>query len=843
MDVWVPKTQPSKIGRAQRRKTGEAEKPCVAAAPDYALGADAPAQPGRGEPNVRTSLSLLCCLAITGLVTAAPPTDNPVASYYSDDRGYPAWTDRVKWANVIDMKVYAKGKTNFEKFENARDELAAKGGGVLYYPAGTYGFSEGPFDGPSGRGLMLPSGVVIRGEAPVGKAAAVAGTPAEPEAGKLDLPTTFVFGFKRRANAIDAGKRLTLVLDGGEIRAQRRGKQPVRYEAAELILGFGLDNGKIATNVKAFRRGYGRDVWMGKAKISTSGETTKLAVELTILDKDKADAASYEIEFTRSGKTVAGRFSGTCRGRAARGKVTGWELDIRGETPRDWNLIGLAPPAGGAVKDVNNVGIAWVHLVGAVVYFGPDVTWGETWASARSWKSRYVKKAWANRKPDGTHPWDPFAGGGGTFVGSGAGRLVLGCVLEQAAVLNESVTMGRPDNRDGFGEGGYYMHKFGPRISAYGSNVLIANNVLPISRGRNFKYAQTTRRTFPSGKGGSMGFDPPRRSVVLFDYNKTLGVEVNKSLLGLTKDSPTGKAGAGFFAEGVAVIDNWVYNNGHKGFNVSGSWVTIARNHNERQMLREGWDPERIGGWELTLDGHLESSPGGNGAISDNLSRAFDLSGRNLWVHRNTYNNTGSDPGNDGEGILCQAHGGSQVFSWAITYNRHDKGSGEIGYIGGWDVNMAGALFGWNVVPGWIGATKVAERASADTAFVANRAAGGVKAMKGAQVGDGPAKPTPPADVKAAIYKGSAVKITWKDKCDGEAGYRVDRRIADGKWRAIAYRPPQITGHADNPPAWIDFLAPSGKTLVYRVVALNAADNDTGASTPTAGVTISPPNK
>jgi len=30
---------------------------------------------------------------------------------------------------------------------------------------------------------------------------------------------------------------------------------------------------------------------------------------------------------------------------------------------------------------------------------------------------------------------------------------------------------------------------------------------------------------------------------------------------------------------------------------------------------------------------------------------------------------------------------------------------------------------------------------------------------------------------------------------------------------------------------------------VYRVVALNAADNDTGASTPTAGVTISPPNK
>lgn len=66
---------------------------------------------------------------------AAPPTDNPVASYYgADPLGYPAWTDSIKWANVIDMKTYATGGTESEKFENARDELAAKGGGVLYYP-------------------------------------------------------------------------------------------------------------------------------------------------------------------------------------------------------------------------------------------------------------------------------------------------------------------------------------------------------------------------------------------------------------------------------------------------------------------------------------------------------------------------------------------------------------------------------------------------------------------------------------------------------------------------------------------------------------------------------------
>ena len=61
----------------------------------------------------------------------------------------------------------------------------------------------------------------------------------------------------------------------------------------------------------------------------------------------------------------------------------------------------------------------------------------------------------------------------------------------------------------------------------------------------------------------------------------------------------TGKAGKGYFSEGVVVVDNHVYNHGHKGFNVSGDGVVIARNHNERQMLKEGWDPERIGGFGI----------------------------------------------------------------------------------------------------------------------------------------------------------------------------------------------------------------------------------------------------
>jgi len=662
-----------------------------------------------------TFCSFYAVLVATLGLAAPQPRDNPVATFYAGDAGYPAWTDQIQWGNVIDMSTFDKGKTAFERFEKARDQLAARGGGVLYYPAGVHDFSEGPFDGPKGRGLMLRSGVVIRGEAPAGRPLATSE--------KLSPPTKFVFGFKHRSNAIDLG-------DSGSVKP---------------------------------------------------------------------------------------------------------------ETPRDWNVIGLMPGRGKRVSDVENVGVAWVHLVGGVIYFGPDIEWGETWAAAGSWKSPYVKKRWANRKPDGTHPWDPFTGGGKSVAGIGKGRLVFGCKLEHAAVLNESVKMGRPDYPDGFGEDGYYMHKFGARIGVYGKHVFVANNRLPISRGRNFKYRQTTRRTFPAGKGSSMGFDPPRESTVFFDYNKTVAVQINKTMLGLTKNSPTGRAGAGFFAESVAVIDNYVFNNGHKGFDVSGTWVTIARNHNERCMLREGKDPEGIGDWELTLDGHLESSPGGNGAISDNLSRAFDLAGRNVWVHRNSFNNLGSDPGNDGEGILCQAHGGSQILSWAITYNQHDKGSGETGYIGAWDVNTAGALFGWNKLPGWVGSINVGKRTSTDASFVGNRAGKGLKPMKGAQVGDVAGNLAPPKGVRAETSEGVAVRVAWTDASDNEAGFRVDRKVAGGKWTPIAYRPPRIQGDANNPQVWMDYLAPPGKSLVYRVVAIDSKDSDRGASEPSSPVVLTVP--
>lgn len=773
--------------------------------------------------NVHVVVLLLFALSSQLCVQAEPPTDNAVASYYTGPEGYPAWTGQIRWSNVIDMSQYPHGHSNFERFENARDELAAKGGGVLYYPGGVYDFSDGPFDGPNGRGLMLRSGVVIRGESPAQDAPATTG--------RLQLPTKFRFGFKRRNNAIDAGRRMTLVLSDGDVRARKRGNRPATYDRADLILSFAVAHDEIQRQIKAFPAGRTREQWTGTAAIHRTGQTMKLDVELPISEQDKVEKARYEITLNNVGDECKGDFTGVCRGRTIKGPVEGRFITITPETPRHWNLIGLMPEPGERISNVNNVGVAWVHLVGGVIYFGPDIEWGDTWVTAQSWKSPYVKQAWSNRVPDGTHPWDPFAGGGTTFAGSGSGRLVFGCVLEDAAVVNDMVKMGRPDYKDGFGKDGYYMHKFGPRVAAYGSHVFVANNLLPQSTGRNFKYRQTTRRTFPRG-GAGMGFDPPRESIVLFDYNKTPGIEINKSLLGLTKGSMTGQAGNGYFRPGIVVVDNYVYNNGHKGFDISGSWVTIARNHNERHMLVEGWDPERIGGWELTLDGHMESSPGGNGAISDNLSRAFDLGGRNLWVHKNTYNNLGSNPGNDGEGILCQAHGGSHLYSWAVTYNVHEKGHGETGYIGAWDVDAVGALFGWNALPGWVGAINVANRDAADVAFAANQAGRGVKPMKGAQIGNTPGHLRAPVNVKLEVIDDIAVCIAWDDASDNEVGFRIDRRIEDLGWRAIAYRPPSIEGHKDNPQIWIDYCAPAGKPLTYRVAAIDSKDDNKAASEP-----------
>lgn len=88
-----------------------------------------------------------------------PPTDNPITTFYGAN--YFPWTDDLAWANVYNILDYggvADGVTdNGAAFKAARDAAAAQGGGVVYFPTGTYAFADT---------IALANGVVLRGDDP-----------------------------------------------------------------------------------------------------------------------------------------------------------------------------------------------------------------------------------------------------------------------------------------------------------------------------------------------------------------------------------------------------------------------------------------------------------------------------------------------------------------------------------------------------------------------------------------------------------------------------------------------------------------------------------------------------
>jgi hypothetical protein len=83
---------------------------------------------------------------------AAVPTDNPTA------RLKEAWTDKLPWQTVVDV-TQSPGKDWDARFENAQKMLSSGGGGVVYFPAGTYEFKDS---------LRLKDGILLRGADPAG---------------------------------------------------------------------------------------------------------------------------------------------------------------------------------------------------------------------------------------------------------------------------------------------------------------------------------------------------------------------------------------------------------------------------------------------------------------------------------------------------------------------------------------------------------------------------------------------------------------------------------------------------------------------------------------------------
>jgi hypothetical protein len=110
---------------------------------------------------MRTSSTSLYLAAAAAAVLAsaagAPaadmtPADNPAAAYQL------GWTDDIRWSRAVGIGDFP-GKDWDEKAEAAQKAVAAKGGGVVYFPPGSYEFKQS---------IKLQSGVVLRGAAPAG---------------------------------------------------------------------------------------------------------------------------------------------------------------------------------------------------------------------------------------------------------------------------------------------------------------------------------------------------------------------------------------------------------------------------------------------------------------------------------------------------------------------------------------------------------------------------------------------------------------------------------------------------------------------------------------------------
>ncbi len=92
-------------------------------------------------------------LWLPGIVRAASaPTTNPTAALRL------AWTDKLRWDAVVDLTgVVDDDEFWDERLERAQQAVTEKGGGVVFFPAGTYRFRED---------IRLRSGVILRGSEP-----------------------------------------------------------------------------------------------------------------------------------------------------------------------------------------------------------------------------------------------------------------------------------------------------------------------------------------------------------------------------------------------------------------------------------------------------------------------------------------------------------------------------------------------------------------------------------------------------------------------------------------------------------------------------------------------------
>jgi hypothetical protein len=357
---------------------------------------------------------------------------------------------------------------------------------------------------------------------------------------------------------------------------------------------------------------------------------------------------------------------------------------------------------------------------------------------------------------------------------------------------------------------------------------------------------------------------PARIDTILYDYGCTIGIDVNKSLASQYINRCNLKNGP-YYEQDVIIQDNWVYNHGNKAYEFAGKWVIARRNTNSRDYLKQNAPFLNVpAGWHIAIDGFLRANQ-----IDDNMSRFMDFGGWNLWMDSNWWNNAGSDPGNDGEGMLIQRHGAVEAFSFAYTNNGQGP-DGETSYLSVYNVHTFGLLQYNNRIRGQVGTMNSGNDTLADIACVMNRNRQGQPIV--AQVPNAmllmdflnscnlPA-PTPPIGLTIEPdTSGMAMVISYQDNTPNEFGYLIERRaVGTSNWATVAYRPRdesntvwEYNGNDNgrrnldcsvgplemNPTQWYDFLAPRNVQLEYRVTALDCNMSQSGSSpvTPATGV-------
>ena len=143
---------------------------------------------------VRTSFLLAAAgIWLPQFSYAVPPADDPLAGLDL------AWTAKLPWDVVFDLTTMSgSGEYWDERLRQAQEALSLRGGGVIFFPPGTYRFQKD---------ILLRSGIILRGAKPDGR---FAHEERFSPASRLEFPK-YVPSFSGGGAPIDSGfKGITL---------------------------------------------------------------------------------------------------------------------------------------------------------------------------------------------------------------------------------------------------------------------------------------------------------------------------------------------------------------------------------------------------------------------------------------------------------------------------------------------------------------------------------------------------------------------------------------------------------------------------------------------------------